>query len=738
MTFQATYLQGGVTTQTTIQIVSVQPDTLPTSAPAMFALNGSTADWFPVSGAPGASCMLVAQGQRPVGGGPRCESPGGCRANCDVWLYDVQIPGVLDAGGQPTRLCGAGEHAIALAGTWDHTGEFAPSSTLFTFACTGGTIAKCTRWGYRPWDTAFMSNGVAAPLAPYHQACVRAATADYCADGRSWTRNGTLVDIYDYSSIGPQSAGFIQRTRGGVVAANLATALAQESAFDGHGAALIDHRRYQGISDGQNSDPQLLECGSRFEADQSYAARDNAAGRMAERVIRCSTPFCQRNDGGAVPIGSPQVSVDSTPVCAHSELMTGRSLYQVCSACTASVAQNGAYAYCTQSGNQWDAACTQVAQSLCTASTRMASHSECVTGAGIGKYASGCTLALASTMDTSTSPPSWPYEHCTTSWDGACVAGANRYCTGGMEADGPPAVGFCGQSILDVSQWSYNAQIGGQLSAQSPAVGVLNGVAHMAHSGTTDTGLWWATYAPGHWDPNVKLGTQASSATPSLAGFNGHVYMTHVGGESGSTQVWFDRFDTGMWSWLQDYALPYRSTGSPTIAAFGSKLYFVGVTPGTGQLWWATMNANETFTSSQLLPSMYSSSPPSLAVLNGRLYMVHMAGFTSNMVLNSFDGTSWGPDITIQGGLNGGPQHSSTAPAIAAYGGVLHMIHRETTGDGIWWSYYTPSTGLWSAEVSLPYNQRMDGFAALAALPTQLLMIHRGAGENTLWYSVFQ
>jgi hypothetical protein len=311
-------------------------------------------------------------------------------------------------------------------------------------------------------------------------------------------------------------------------------------------------------------------------------------------------------------------------------------------------------------------------------------------------------------------------------------------CTAALDDD-DPAVSSIGDE-LSVLQWSYNVQIGGQLSAQSPALGVLNGVAHLAHSGTSDTGIWWATYTPGpnYWDPNVKLGSQASSATPSLAGFNDHVYMAHVGGESGSTQVWFERFDTGIWQWLPDYQLPYRSAGSPTIAAFGAKLYFVGVTPGTGQLWWATMDANETFTPSQLLPYMYSSSPPSLAVLNNRLYMVHMAGFTSNMVMNSFDGVSWGPDITIQGGFGGGAQHSSVAPAIAAYGGVLHMIHKETTADGIWWSYYTPSTGVWSAEVSLPNSQRMDGFAALAALPSQLLMVHRGAGENTLWYSVFQ
>jgi hypothetical protein len=308
--------------------------------------------------------------------------------------------------------------------------------------------------------------------------------------------------------------------------------------------------------------------------------------------------------------------------------------------------------------------------------------------------------------------------------------------------DDDPAVAST-ENALSVSQWSANVQIGG-LSAQSPALAALNGVAHLNHSGNSDGVIWWATYTPGHWDPNVRIGTQASSATPSLAAFNGFVYMTHLGSDSGATQVWFDRFNPSTWSWRQDSPLSYTSVGSPTIAAYGSKLYVIGVTPGSHQLWSATMDASESFTSRVLLPGMFSGSPPSLAVLNNRLYMAHLAGSSPTagaMVLNSFDGTSWGPDVVIPGGFNGGPQLTPDQPSIAAYGGVLHLVHRETTaGSGpgsIWWSYYTPSTGVWSAEVALP-GQRMDGFAALAALPTQLLMVHHGSGDNGLWYSVFQ
>ncbi len=319
------------------------------------------------------------------------------------------------------------------------------------------------------------------------------------------------------------------------------------------------------------------------------------------------------------------------------------------------------------------------------------------------------------------------------------VLGTCSMCLAGCATapDEDPAVSST-EDNLSISQWSINAQVPSMFSAQSPALAALNGVAYLNHSGSGDSGIWWAKYTPSTWTHDATVGNQASTATPSLAAFNGFVYMTHLSSNSGATQVWYSRFDPATQTWRPDSQLPYQSAGTPTIQAFGSRLYIIGVTPGTSQLWWATMDATEGFTASSLLPFMFSATPPSLAVLNNRLYMVHRAGVTTSMVLNSFDGTSWGPDLTIDGGFNGGPQTNSDQPAIAAYGGVLHLVHNETSAGGIWWSYYTPSTGVWSAEVAFPANQRMTGFAALAPLPTQLLMVHHGSGDNTLWYSVFQ
>ncbi len=43
--------------------------------------------------------------------------------------------------------------AIPLAGYWDDSGKYFESDTRLTLACTSGVIAKCVRWGYKPWKT---------------------------------------------------------------------------------------------------------------------------------------------------------------------------------------------------------------------------------------------------------------------------------------------------------------------------------------------------------------------------------------------------------------------------------------------------------------------------------------------------------------------------------------------------------------------------------------------------------
>ena len=83
--------------------------------------------------------------------------------------------------------------AIPIAATFDERGDRVESGTLFTFACTSGVIAKCYRWGYRPWLTGYGG----ANMADMHWTCTRVARADYCGNGQSHTHDGTWINLWD-------------------------------------------------------------------------------------------------------------------------------------------------------------------------------------------------------------------------------------------------------------------------------------------------------------------------------------------------------------------------------------------------------------------------------------------------------------------------------------------------------------------------------------------------------------
>lgn len=89
--------------------------------------------------------------------------------------------------------------AIPLSGRWDQTGAHIDDGSI-TFACTNGALAKCVRWGYKPWKTVGGES-----LRDYHQACTRMVRADYCGDGISHTQNGIPIDVYDRLGIRKQS-----------------------------------------------------------------------------------------------------------------------------------------------------------------------------------------------------------------------------------------------------------------------------------------------------------------------------------------------------------------------------------------------------------------------------------------------------------------------------------------------------------------------------------------------------
>jgi hypothetical protein len=126
---------------------------------------------------------------------------------------------------------GAPIKTIPITGQWNFEqgvpggGSKEENPALVTFACQGFVLYKCIDFGYPPWKKA---NGVR--LNNHHQACVRMLRADYCGDGRSWTVNGTAINMYDNLGIQADTESW-----------------AVEAEWDTDGARCLSHQRIQNM-----------------------------------------------------------------------------------------------------------------------------------------------------------------------------------------------------------------------------------------------------------------------------------------------------------------------------------------------------------------------------------------------------------------------------------------------------------------------------------------------------------
>ncbi|MDQ8023996.1 MAG: ADYC domain-containing protein [Moraxellaceae bacterium] len=84
-------------------------------------------------------------------------------------------------------------YALFQPGQWDGQGNYDPSAPGYSLTCTSGAAGKCVLWGYKPWE----QTADGQPMLPYYQSCTRMVRADYCGDGRGFTRDGTRIDTFD-------------------------------------------------------------------------------------------------------------------------------------------------------------------------------------------------------------------------------------------------------------------------------------------------------------------------------------------------------------------------------------------------------------------------------------------------------------------------------------------------------------------------------------------------------------
>ena len=168
------------------------------------------------------------------------------------------------------NVCAGDDMGMFVPGVWDSKGSRSDAVTIggqrisTTFACYSGVLNKCVRWGYAPWN-------VGADL---HQACTRMARADYCGNGISFTKNGTVIDVFDVL---------------GIQRATDEADLVFEAAWGPSGAVCVNRTRYDArTTEGEPVLPScwasLPKCGS-FDDAKGRGATIGNASRITSRTI---------------------------------------------------------------------------------------------------------------------------------------------------------------------------------------------------------------------------------------------------------------------------------------------------------------------------------------------------------------------------------------------------------------------------------------------------------------------
>jgi hypothetical protein len=233
----------------------------------------------------------------------------------------------------------------------------------FVFACTAtGVASKCARnWGYKPWAKgqayvydATADGGLGAwelqsfDLKPYYDVCKYAAQAGYCQDGRSYTKAGTQVDLFDTRQIiwpnaieNPWSVSNDDSLW--MMAQEYFISTGPSPLLSSIRDSALQRTRYRELS-------PVADCDNLPYVDR--LEHDNVEdGRWASPLTN-----------------TPRIQVFSPTSCTHNEYEVGSALPWDCSPCTTQVCKTMPGCCGAGATPGWTAACTAQASTLCRTS----------------------------------------------------------------------------------------------------------------------------------------------------------------------------------------------------------------------------------------------------------------------------------------------------------------------------------------------------------------------------------
>lgn len=289
----------------------------------------------------------------------------------------------------------------------------------------------------------------------------------------------------------------------------------------------------------------------------------------------------------------------------------------------------------------------------------------------------------------------------------------------------------------DPETWTVNTQIPGKRSRTRPALAVHQGLLFMVHQDESSNDMWWSTSSDAlHWTDDQKIPNQKTRTVPALVEFNNVLYLVHLG--SSGNDIFWSMFDGTTWKNSQgvegdEQIGAMLSEGTPSLAVYQNALHMVHMDDSSHEIWWSIFDGTSWKDSDgnagdQKIKAQRSQSPPALAVFGGKLHMVHIGDDTNDVWWSAYDGEVWWSNRRIR------CQRSQQTPALAEHNGLLHMVHMGDDDNSLWWSIYDGSE--WTP--NLPFQgKRSKDTPALSPSPdgSSLVMVHLGDDQNDMWQS---
>ncbi|WP_433257437.1 hypothetical protein ACQPYK_20435 [Streptosporangium sp. CA-135522] len=230
----------------------------------------------------------------------------------------------------------------------------------------------------------------------------------------------------------------------------------------------------------------------------------------------------------------------------------------------------------------------------------------------------------------------------------------------------------------DGTNWSADTLFPGPLSNAAPALAAYDNKLYCVHRGSNDNEqLYWSTFDGTSWSADTPIGGHASPSAPALAVLGNNLYCVYRGQGNGHLHTVYYNGN----GWYHGNAWGQKSADGPALAVFQNKLYCVFRGPDSDErLYWARRNTmgGGSWSSPAPLGTHNSAVSPSLTVFNdgtgAKLYVVHRGSYANRntkLYWSSFNGTSWSTDTPFSPAVT-----SVERPAVAAYDGKLHVVHR--------------------------------------------------------------